>query len=109
MTIEVALVISLLGLAVSLYFNMANSGRAERAENKQDASAITTVIVKLENIADDIREIKKERGVMQEEQKKIVERVAIVEQSSKNGHKRLDEFNDRLHEFEGRLEGGNKK
>lgn len=92
MTIEIGLVIALIGLAISLYYNMTSAARASRCENKQDASALTTVIVKLENIGSDVKEIKTDMSSLQVEMKNITERLVIVEQSTKSAHKRIDEL-----------------
>ena len=48
------------------------------------------VMVKLENIADDLKDIKRESRENREEMKTLRERVVIVEQSLKSYHKRLD-------------------
>lgn len=90
MTIEIGLVIALIGLIVSVYFNITSAGRAARTENKQDAACLTTVIVKLENIGSDIKEIKTDMSGMQAEVKNIIERLAVVEESTKSAHKRID-------------------
>jgi peptidoglycan hydrolase CwlO-like protein len=92
MTIEIGLVIALMGLVVSLYYNITAAARAARCENKEDASSLTTVIVKLENIGADIKEIKADMSGLQAEMKDVTQRLVIVEQSSKSAHKRLDEL-----------------
>jgi peptidoglycan hydrolase CwlO-like protein len=92
MTIEVGLVIALIGLIVSVYFNITSAGRAARNENKQDASCLTTVIVKLENIGSDVKEIKTDMSGLQSEMKNITERLVVVEESTKSAHKRIDEM-----------------
>lgn len=47
-------------------------------------------MVKLENIADDLKDIKRESKENREEMKQLRERVVIVEQSLKSYHKRPD-------------------
>lgn len=56
-------------------------------ETERRAENDTMVVVKLENIADDI---KRESRENREEMKQLRERVVIVEQSLKSYHKRLD-------------------
>jgi peptidoglycan hydrolase CwlO-like protein len=92
MTIEVGLIIALIGLIVSVYFNITSASRAARNENKQDASCLTTVIVKLENIGSDVKEIKTDMSNLKTEIKSITERLVVVEQSTKSAHKRIDEL-----------------
>ena len=58
MTIEVALVISALSLAFGIYQGVSNMKRNQKADNVQEASQMTTVIVKLETISAGISEIK---------------------------------------------------
>lgn len=50
MTIEVGLVIAGLSLAFGIYTGVSTQKRAEKNETKSDATQLTTVIVKLENI-----------------------------------------------------------
>ena len=92
MTIEVGLVIALIGLIVSVYFNITAANRAARCENKEDAASLTTVIVKLENIGSDVKEIKTDMSSLQAEMKNVMERLVVVEQSTKSAHKRIDEM-----------------
>jgi len=54
------------------------------------ADDVVMVMVKLENIADDLKDIKRESRENREEMKTLRERVVIVEQSLKSYHKRLD-------------------
>ena len=58
MTIEVALLISGISLAFGIYQGVTNLRRNSKIDNKQDATQLTTVIVKLENIGDGVTEIK---------------------------------------------------
>ena len=58
MTIEVALLISGVSLAFGIYQGVTNLRRNSKIDNKQDATQLTTVIVKLENIGDGVTEIK---------------------------------------------------
>jgi hypothetical protein len=58
MTIEVALLISGVSLAFAIFQGVFNMRRSSKIDNKQDATQLTTVIVKLENINDGVTEIK---------------------------------------------------
>lgn len=66
MTIELAVVISAISMITSIIFGAVNARRADRSENKTEAADLTTVIVKLESIQDDIRESKVERRTIRE-------------------------------------------
>lgn len=90
MTIEAALLISGISVTFGIYQGVSNLKRNERTEAKNDASELTTVIVKLENIGDGIKEIKSELGNIKQDINDITVRLAKVEESSKSAHKRLD-------------------
>lgn len=90
MTIEVALVISVLSVGFGIWSSVTNVKRNEKTDTKADASQLTTVIVKLENISTGITEIKSEMNNVKNEQKESRERIIKVEESAKQAHKRLD-------------------
>lgn len=90
MTIEAALLISGISVTFGIYQGVSNLKRSERTEAKNDASELTTVIVKLENIGDGIKEIKSELGNIKQDINDITVRLVKVEESSKSAHKRLD-------------------
>lgn len=76
-------IISALALLFSAY-------QFVRASEKEDTGQITTVLIKLENIAEGITEIKGDMRGVKEEVNSLRERVATVEASAKSAHKRLD-------------------
>ena len=90
MTIEAALLISGISVTFGIYQGVSNLKRNERTEAKNDASELTTVIVKLENIGDGIKEIKSELGNIKQDINDITVRLVKVEESNKSAHKRLD-------------------
>jgi peptidoglycan hydrolase CwlO-like protein len=90
MTIETAFVISAISVTFAIYQGLANIKRNKTADDKNDASQLTTVIVKLENIGNGISEIKNELGNVKADIREDRERIVIVEESTKAVHKRLD-------------------
>lgn len=90
MTIELAMLISIISVVFGLYQGSSNLKRNSKADTKTDATQMTTVIVKLENIGNGISEIKTEMGNVKEDMKDIRDRVIRVEESSRQAHKRLD-------------------
>lgn len=90
MTIEVAVLISGVSVAFGIYFGMATKKRNDTDDVKKDATAMTTIIVKLENISDGITEIKKDMNNVKSDVAADRERIIRVEESSKQAHKRLD-------------------
>ena len=92
MTIEVALVRSGLSLAVGIYQGITNMRRNRMIDDRNEASQLTTVIVKLENIGSDISEIKSDIKNVKDEMKEMRERMILVEESAKAAHRRIDEL-----------------
>lgn len=78
-----AIIISLCSLGFSVYIFLRNS-------NKENASQITSIIVKLENIAEGITEIKADLRSVKDEIKELRERLAKCESSASQAHKRID-------------------
>lgn len=75
-TTIISIVIAGLALVVSgagLFMN-------NKKNNQQEASQLTTVIVKLENIGNDVKEIKTDLREVKADLKNHSERLAIVEQ-----------------------------
>ena len=90
MTVEVALLISGVSLAFALYQGITNMKRNKTQDDKQDASQLTTVIVKLENIGEGVNEIKSDMKGVKEDVVELRERIVAVEQSAKSAHHRID-------------------
>jgi outer membrane murein-binding lipoprotein Lpp len=90
MTIELALLISGVSLAFGIYQGVTNMRRNNRKDDRNDATQLTTVIVKLENIGNGITEIKSEMTNVKNDIKEDRERIIRVEESAKQAHKRLD-------------------
>lgn len=90
MTVEVALVISVLSVSAAIYFGISNKKRNEQADVKNDVSQLTTVIVKLENIGTGIARIESEVMSLKTDFKEDHERLVKVEESAKSAHKRMD-------------------
>lgn len=90
MTVEVALLISGVSLAFAVYSGIANMKRNSKKDVTEDATQLTTVIVKLENISAGIAEIKTEMSNVKNDIKDLGDRLIVVEQSAKQAHKRID-------------------
>lgn len=83
MTIEVALVISAISLAFGIYQGVSNLKRNNKQDAKSDSAQLTTVIVKLENIGNDIGEIKADLRDAKSDVKDHSARLVKVEQQVK--------------------------
>lgn len=92
MTIEVALLISGVSVAFGIFAGISNIRRNQKIDDKKDATEMTTVIVKLENIGNGITEIKSEINNVKNDIKEDRERIIRVEESAKSAHKRIDDI-----------------
>ena len=92
MTIEVTLLISILSVGFAICTGFASYQRAKKADDKTDASELTTVIVKLDGIGADVTEIKADLRNIRSDVQELHERVVLVEQSAKSLHKRVDKM-----------------
>jgi len=94
--IEVSTLLSVLAVSFAGITLLLNWKRGSKVENKQEATEITTVIVKLETISNDTKDIKNELRNIRTEVGELRERVIIAEQTAKSLHKRVDAFEDRI-------------
>ena len=92
MTIEFSLLISGISVAFAVYFGISSKRRSQKTEDKQEATQMTTVIVKLENIGNGITEIKSELCGVKKDAKEDHDKLIRVEESAKQAHKRIDEM-----------------
>lgn len=83
MTVELAVIISIISLGFGIYSGVANLKRNSRNDTKMDQSQLTTVIVKLENIGNDISEMKSDLRDVKEDLKNHSERLVKIEQQVK--------------------------
>ena len=88
--IELAIIISALSLIFGVYSGMAAIRRNNKSDNRREASEMTMVIVKLEDISSGISEIKTDLRNVKGDIKEITERLIVAEQSVKQAHERLD-------------------
>lgn len=102
-TITFTLLIAISGLIMSGITLVCNIRRAIKGEAKSDQMAMTTVAVKLENIQDNMKELKTDFSSNMSDLKKDIlsirsdmnefrERIVAVEQSTKSAHHRMDMY-----------------
>jgi len=92
MTIEVALLISGVSVAFGIYQGIINMKRNNRKDDRNEATQLTTVIVKLENISNGISEIKTEINGMKSDQKDDHDHIIRLDESLKSAWKRINEI-----------------
>ena len=94
MTVEISLLLSGISVAFAVFFGISSKNRNDRKDTEQEtedrASTHTLLMTKLENIADDVKDIKRDYRETNIEVQNLRERVVAVEQSLKSYHKRLD-------------------
>lgn len=90
MTIEVALLISLVSVAFSVYFGLRNNKRSDTKEIEQRVAERTETNMKLDQIGKDVQDIKYDISATKKSVNSLTERVASVESSVKSAHHRLD-------------------
>jgi peptidoglycan hydrolase CwlO-like protein len=79
MTIEVALLISVVSVSFAIYQGVANLKRNQKTDERSEATQLTTVIVKLESIGNGITEIKNEINNVKKDIKEDRERIVKLE------------------------------
>ena len=98
MTVEIALLISFVSVAFAVYAGIKNLSRNSKKDNAEEVTQMATLVVKLENIATGISEIKSDIRSVKTEVSDLRDRLTIVEQSVKSAHKRLDDLAHEAHE-----------
>lgn len=83
-TVEISMLMSGLSVAFAVYFGIVNHKRTGKRDARQDATEMTTVIVKLENIGTGIAEIKAELSDIKNDVKENRERIIRLETKQEN-------------------------
>ena len=91
MTIEVALLISIVSVAFSIYFGLKNSKKSDKDEMVERIARDTKTDMKLDEISSDVKEVKETVKNIQNDVKDHEGRIVKLEASYKAEHKRLDE------------------
>lgn len=106
MTVELALVVSIVSVAFSIFFGLKNNKRTDTKDIEERVKENTRINVKLDDIASNIREVKAEIGTLKDDIKNHNDRIIKVEESAKQGHKRLDTLESRFNLLEQTINGG---
>ena len=92
MTIEVALLVSIISVFAAICFGLANMRRNQKADDKREQSDMTTVIVKLESIRVDTNEIKNDIKSLKSDVRHNSEDIIRMDESLKSAWKRINEL-----------------
>jgi len=87
---EIGIIISIISLVVAAIVGFTNIKRNQHADNRQAAAEMTTVIVKLETLNNNVTEMKTELRSLGTNYQEIREKLIILEQSTKSAHRRID-------------------
>lgn len=94
MTIEIALLLSIVSVGFSVFSGVSSKMRNDRkdteSEAEEKAATHTVLMTKLEYIEETVEEIKNDNKELKGEVRDLRDRVVAVEQSLKSYHKRLD-------------------
>ena len=96
MTVEVALLISIVSVVFSVYFGLKNSKRTDTKDIEERVKENTRINVKLDNITQTTQEIKSEISSMREDIKSHNDRLIKLEESVKSAHHRIDGIEERM-------------
>lgn len=92
MTIEVALLISIISVSFSIFFGLKNNKRSDVEDIKSRVERDTKTDAKLDEIGRDVKEVKDTVRNIQNDVKDHEGRIAKLEASSTRLHERIDKF-----------------
>lgn len=87
MTVEIALLISIISVSFAVYQGISTIRRNNKHDDQSDTTQLTTVIVKLENIATGVAEIKSDMRSVKEDMTNLNVRLVKTEQQVKTLNK----------------------
>lgn len=92
MTIEIALLISIVSVSFSIFFGIKNSKKSDKQEIAERIARDTRVDMKLDEISKDVKDVKETVRNIQNDVKDHEGRIVKLEASYKAEHKRLDDI-----------------
>lgn len=96
MTVEVALVVSVLSVVFSIYFGLKNNKRTDSKEIEERVKENARINFKLDETINISKETRNEISKIREDINKHDNRLVKVEESAKQAHHRLDTIENRL-------------
>ena len=100
MTIEIALLISVVSVIFGVYNTVSVQRRARKTEAQNDATQMTSLMVKLESVNTSILKLETKIDNFEGGMRDVRDRGIINEQSIKSLHKRVDAFENKIKEIE---------
>lgn len=108
MTSEIALIVSAISVAFSIFFGLKNNKRTDIKEFEERVKENTRINMKLDDIAKTTKDVQKELELLKNDIKNHSDRIVKVEESAKQGHKRLDTLEKRFGKLEEQILIGGK-
>jgi len=102
----VSVTISFVSVAFAIFFGLKNNKRTDTKDIEERVKENTRINFKLDTIMESTKEIKAEMSNLKEEMQMHNDRIIKVEESAKQGHKRIDALEGRLNEFANKFMGG---
>ena len=96
MTIEIALLLSIVSVAFSIFFGLKNNKRTDVKDIEERVKENTRINIKLDNIGQTVQDIKTDMSSMRNDLSIHNDRIIKVEESCKQAHLRLDEMAGRI-------------
>lgn len=90
LSIDISIMLSVISVCVAVVVAVTNIKRNNAHDSHREASDLTTLIVKLENINEGINEIKSDMRNMKSDIQDLRDRLIIAEQSLKSAHHRIN-------------------
>ena len=94
MTIEIALLVSIVSVCASVFFGLKNHKRADTKEVQQEAEDKAETKIMLRQISTDVSDMKGNMNSMRDSLRDLTGQVALVERSVKRAHERIDKITD---------------
>lgn len=96
MSIEIALLISIISVAFSVFFGLKDSKKSDVKDIEDRVARDTKTDMKLDEISKDVKEVKETVRNIQNDVKDHEGRIVKLEASYKAVHRRVDEIHDIL-------------
>lgn len=96
MTIEIALLLSIISVGFSVYFGAKNARHTDTKDIERQVADTTRLNTKLDMIQSDTQEIKSDVRTMNKKIEEQGREIVVLDQSLKTAHKRIDGIEERL-------------
>lgn len=101
MTIEVALLVSIISVSFSVFFGLKSAKRTDAKAVEEKTAENIRLNMKLDEIGRNVAEIKDELRLQKQAMQDVIERVAKVEASARQAHHRLDRMEGKEYRNDG--------